>query len=247
VEVQFNELYAACRLIATGDQQRGRQALTALLSAASHRGPRWMLALIHALLADLHGVIGDLLAGIEYFRRAVDLGWNDCVAIWSDPGFIRLSRVPGFADVYSQVHVSPADLEELHWLHAEAAVVVREMTRITAENVGRRDGGITDIPQCPLPTRTPDGAGVLGARATLAVIQHFERESIAAEDLRRKGARAAIDLIDGPTDTFAQRWNDERLAESGAAARRASVQARSFRPSPGLSGVPFPATQFRQS
>ncbi|GAA3474112.1 hypothetical protein [Nonomuraea roseola] len=247
MEVGFNELYAACQPIVYGDMARGRQALTALLPEAWRRGPRWGLAMIHAMLADLHGRLGDVPGGIEHFRAAVDLGWNDCLSIWSDPGFASLARSPHFADIYGRVWISPADLEELGWLRAEATAISQELSWIAAENVGRPDHGTTDVFHCPLPTRTPDGAGVLGARMSLAILQRVGLDLVASSDISRISGLIASDAIGGPSYSPWEVWRSAGLADSRAAARRASAQARAFRPTQGLSTVPVPASTLPRS
>ncbi|WP_155129278.1 hypothetical protein [[Actinomadura] parvosata] len=242
MEVGFNELYAACQPIIYGDMARGRQALTALLPEAWRRGPRWGLAMIHAMLADLHGRGGDVPGGIQHLRAAVELGWNDCLSIWSDPGFAVLSRAPHFAEIYGRVWISPADLEELGWLRAEATAIGQELSRIAAENLDRVDHGLTDVFHVPLPTRAPDGAGVLAARMSLAIMQRVGLDLVASSDISRISGRIAVDAIDGPAYSQWETWHSADLAGSRAAARRASAQARAFRPTPGLSTVPVPAT-----
>ncbi|UBU16146.1 hypothetical protein [Nonomuraea gerenzanensis] len=246
MEVGFNELYAACQPIVYGDLVRGRQALTALLPEAWRRGPRWGLAMIHAMLADLHGRLGDVPGGIEHFRAAVDLGWNDCLSIWSDPGFAALARSPHFAAVHARVWISPADLEELRWLRAEAAAISQELSWIAAENIGRVDHRSTDVFHCPLPTRTPDGGGVPAARMSLAIMQRVGLDLVAASDISRISGQIAVDAIG--TSSYAQEdlWRSAQLADSRAAARRASAEARAFRPTPGLSTVPVPATSLQR-
>jgi hypothetical protein len=242
MEVGFNEVYAACQPIVHGDLARGQQALTALLPEAWRRGPRWTLAMLHAMLADLHGRRGDVPGGMEHFRAAVDLGWNDCLSIWSDPGFAGLARSPHFAEVYGRVWVSPADLEELGWLRAEATAVSQQIGWIAAENIGRIDHGTTDVFHCPLPTRAPDGAGVLAARMSLAILQRVGLDLVASSDITRISGLIATDAIGGPSYADWDVWRSGDLADSRAAARRASAQARAFRPTPGLSTVPVPAT-----
>ncbi|NRQ33392.1 hypothetical protein HII36_16280 [Nonomuraea sp. NN258] len=241
MEVGFDELYTACRPLVHGDVTRGRQALTALLPEAWRRGPRWGLAMIHAMLADLHGRLGDVQGGIGHLRAAVDLGWNDCLTIWSDPGFAALARSPHFEGIYARVWVSPADLEELRWLRAEAGAISQELSRIAAENVGRLDHGLTDVFHCPLPTRAPDGAGVLGARMSLAILQRVGLDLVASSDIARISGLIAVDAIDGPSYPAWEVWRSGDAADSRAAARLAAARARAFRPTPGLSSVPVPA------
>ncbi|GAA2852450.1 hypothetical protein [Nonomuraea rubra] len=242
MEVGFNELYAACRPIVHGDLMRGRQALTALLPEAWRRGPRWGLAMIHAMLADLHGRTGDVPGGIEHFRAAVDLGWNDCLSIWSDPGFAALTRSPHYAGIYGRVWISPADLEELRWLRAEATAISQELGWIAAENLGRVDHGTTDVFHAPLPDRAPDGAGVLAARMSLAIMQRIGLDLVASSDITRISGQIAVDSIGPSSYTQWDMWRSADLAGSRAAARRASAQARAFRPTPGLSNAPVPAS-----
>ncbi|MFB4268116.1 hypothetical protein [Nonomuraea sp. GTA35] len=242
MEVGFNELYAACQPIVYGDMARGRQALTALLPEAWRRGPRWGLAMIHAMLADLHGRAGDVPGGIEHFRAAVDLGWNDCLSIWSDPGFAGLARSPHFAGIYGRVWISPADLEELRWLRAEATAISQQLSWIAAENIGRVDHGSTDVFHAPLPTRAPDGAGVLAARMSLAIMQRIGLDLVASSDITRISGQIAVDAIGESAYSQGDIWRSADLAGSRAAARHASAQARAFRPTPGLSTVPVPAS-----
>ncbi|WP_157548756.1 hypothetical protein [Nonomuraea candida] len=242
MEVGFDELYAACRPLVHGDLARGRHALTALLPEAWRRGPRWGLAMIHAMLADLHGRTGDVPGGMQHFHAAVDLGWNDCLTIWSDPGFAALARSPHFAAVYGRVWITPADLEELGWLRAEATAISQELSWIAAENIGRTDHGTTDVFHAPLPTRAPDGAGVLAARMSLAILQRAGLDLVASSDITRISGLIATDAIGGSSYSDWEIWRSAGLADSRAAARRASAQARAFRPTPGLSTTPVPAT-----
>ncbi len=62
--------YAAVRPALYGNGHKARQTLTAPLPAAWHSG-RWMLALAHAMLADLRGATGDIDGGTDLYPSKI--------------------------------------------------------------------------------------------------------------------------------------------------------------------------------
>ncbi|MFF2747187.1 hypothetical protein ACFVVA_16770 [Kitasatospora sp. NPDC058048] len=269
MEVTFRQFYDTVRTAISGDERQRGGALQRLLTRASEFGPAWMEAHLHAMLADVEAAY-DESSALRHLSKAVDLGWNDCVAMWSGGGFHRLATsftVPTATDIstgnslldrigpptaiafnllYRRITVSPADLEELQWLHRETDQVIQEMFSVTVDNIGRVDGMLTEIPQCPVPGRATHSVGVRGARAFLAVVQLWERQLIGAEDLRRNTMQAAVDLIGGPDYSYWDQQRDGSRADNLAADRRLAVARRSFRPSPRLSAVPEKAPAYRR-
>ncbi|GAA0946879.1 hypothetical protein [Actinocorallia libanotica] len=253
MEIDFEELHEACGAMISGDHEQARSDLGRLLSAAGERGPRWTEALLHALLADVCGRLGDVAGGIAHLRAAVALGWNDCVAAVAEPGLAALAMTPEYRDVYRQITVSPADLEELRWIHAERSAVDHDTSMIIAENVGRKDGSPTEVPQALLPTRTPDGLGVPAARALLRLRQRGQLHAVLVSDRLRSshlGSMAVINNIGGSGFGFGgsgfgspmmEAATSQALASSRAASRREAVRARAFCPTIGLSTLPAPA------
>ncbi|MFE1291191.1 hypothetical protein [Streptomyces sp. NPDC058751] len=45
--------------------------------------------------------------------------------------------------------VTPADLDEPFWLHQEIQVMSRDARRASVDNIGRRDVGVSLLPQPP--------------------------------------------------------------------------------------------------
>lgn len=258
MEIGSEELHEACGTLISGDHEQARRDLGRVLPAARERGPRWMEGLLHALLADVSGRLGNAADGVERFRAAVAAGWNDCVAAVVEPGLAALAGVPGYREVYGRMVVSPADLEELRWIHAERANIDHDTSMMIAENVGRKDGSPTEVPQVLLPTRTPDGLGVPAARALLRLRQRSQLHAVLTSDTLRGSHLASMSVIDsigsspfggsgfggsgfGFGSPAMEAASSQALANSRAATRREAVRARAFCPTIGLSTVAVPA------
>ncbi|MDX6742112.1 hypothetical protein [Actinocorallia sp. A-T 12471] len=258
MEIGFDELYEACAAVVSGDHAQARHDLARLLPETVARGPRWMEGLVRALLADTAGRAGDLAEGMEHFRAAVAVGWNDCVAAVREPGLAALTAAHGYRDVYRRIAVSPADLEELRWIHAERACVDHDTMLMIGENAGRKDSSATEVPQCALPTRTPDGLGVPAARAMLRTTQRTQLASVLTSDTMRRSHVTSMSIIanmgsspfggSGFGSGFGlspamEAASSQALANSRAATRREAVWARAFCPTIGLSNSAVPAPE----
>ncbi|MEO3782354.1 hypothetical protein ABGB12_03425 [Actinocorallia sp. B10E7] len=261
MEIGFEELHEACGTMISGDHEQARRDLGGLLTAVREHGPRWMEGLLHALLADACGRLGNTADGIEHFRAAVATGWNDCVAAVTEPGLAALSAAPEHREVYRRITVSPADLEELRWIHAERANIDHDTGMMITENVGRKDGSPTEVPQVLLPTRTPDGLGVPAARAMLRLRQRGQLHAVLTSDTLRRSHLTSMAVIGnigsspfggsgfggsgfggmGFGSQAMEAASSQALANSRAVTRRAAVRARSFCPTIGLSTLPAPA------
>ncbi|GAB2868113.1 hypothetical protein GCM10022221_81190 [Actinocorallia aurea] len=252
----FEEFYGACGAVISGDREQGRRDLEGVLPAVVARGPRWMEGLVRVLLADLAGRSGDVGEGLGQLGAAVDAGWNDCVAWGEEAGLAALAGSPGGLELRGRIAVSPADLEELRWIHAERASVDHDTMMMIGENIGRKDSSATEVPQVALPIRSPDGLGVLAARAMLRMRQRSQLDSVLASDTMRRSHVTSMSIIGnmgsspfggsgfgsgfGYGSAAMEAASSQALANSRAATRRQAVLARSFRPTSGLSNVPVP-------
>ncbi|WP_106399943.1 hypothetical protein [Actinocorallia populi] len=251
MEIGFEELHEACGTMISGDHEQARRDLGRLLPAVEERGPRWMEGLLRALLADIGGRLGDVADGIGHFRAAVALGWNDCVAAVAEPGLAALAASPEHRRIYERITVSPADLEELRWIHAERASIDHDTSVMIAENIGRKDGSPTEVPQVLLPTRTPGGLGVPAARALLRLRQRGQLYAVQVSDTLRSSHVSSMAVINnmgsspfggsGFGSPAMEAASSQALANSRATTRREAVRARAFCPTIGLSTAPAPA------
>jgi len=258
MEIGFEELHEACGTVISGDHEQARRDLGRLLPAVRERGPRWMEGLVHFLLAEVEGRLGNVAGGIGHFRAAVAVGWNDCVAAVAEPGLAALAAAPEHRQVYGRIAVSPADLEELRWIHAERANIDHDTSMMITENVGRKDGSPTEVAQNPLPTRTPDGLGVPAARALLLMRQRGQLHAVLTSDTLRSSHLSSMAVIGnmgsspfggsgfggsgfGFGSPAMEAASSQALANSRAATRREAVRARAFCPTIGLSTVAVPA------
>lgn len=253
MEIGFEELHRACGTMISGDHEQALLDLGGLLPAVRERGPGWMEGLLLALLADVSGRLGDITGGIEHFRAAVATGWNDCVAAAGEPGLAALSASPEYRRIYGLIRVSPADLEELRWLHAERAHIDHDTSMMISENIGRKDSSPTEVPQSALPTRAPDGPGVPAARALLRLRQLSQLHAVQVSDNMRRSHVTSMSVINnigsspfggsgfGFGSPAMEAASSQALANSRAATRREAVRARAFRPTIGLSNTPAPA------
>lgn len=255
MEIGFEELHQACGTMISGEYEQARRDLGGLLPEARARGPRWMEALLHVLIADACGRLGDLAEGIGHLRAAVELGWNDCVAVTAEPGLAALAAVPEYQEIYGRIMVSPADLEELRWIHAERINIDHDTQMMISENVGRKDSSPTEVPQTPLPTRAPHGLGVPAARALLRLRQLSQLHAVQTSDALRRSHLTSMAVIGnigsspfggsgfglGVGSPAMEAATSKAMADSRAATRREAVRARAFCPTIGLSSVPVPA------
>lgn len=258
MEIGFEELHEACGTMISGDHEQARHDLGRLLSVVGERGPRLMEGLLRALLADVEGRLGNVAGGVEHFRAAVEIGWNDCVAAVTEPGLAALAVSPEYRQVYGRIVVSPADLEELRWIHAERSNIDHDTSMMITENVGRKDGSPTEVPQVLLPTRTPEGLGVPAARALLRLRQRGQLHAVLVSDTLRGSHLSSMAVIGnmgsspfggsgfggsgfGFGSPAMEAASSQALANSRAATRREAVRARAFCPTIGLSTVPAPA------
>ena len=251
----FEELHEACGTMISGDHEQARRDLGGLLTAVVERGPRWMEGLLLALLADVSGRLGDITGGLAYFRAAVEAGWNDCVAAAAEPGLAALATAPGYREVHRRIMVSPADLEELRWIHAERVCIDHDTNAMIAENFGRKDSSMTEVPQTPLPTRTPDGLGVPAARAMLLLRQRSQLHTVMTSDTLRRSHLTSMAVINnigsspfggsgfGFGSPMMEAASSQALANSRATTRRDAVRARAFCPTIGLSTVAAPVPE----
>ncbi|RKT08184.1 hypothetical protein BX286_6268 [Streptomyces sp. 3211.6] len=83
-------------------------------------------------------------------------GFNDCVALHIAP-LRPLHHDPRFRALYQRMRVTPADLDELFWLHQEMQLMSRDAQNACVDNIGRLDTGVSLLPQppCRPANRTP--------------------------------------------------------------------------------------------
>ncbi|MET7782433.1 hypothetical protein ABZU94_37150 [Streptomyces mirabilis] len=68
-----------------------------------------------------------------------------------------LHHDPRFRALYQRMRITPADLDELFWLHQEMQIMSRDAQNACVDNIGRLDTGVSLLPQAPCrpANRTP--------------------------------------------------------------------------------------------
>ncbi|WP_405982676.1 hypothetical protein [Streptomyces sp. NBC_00158] len=205
-----------------------------VIARATALGPAgaWLVAAGHASLAGMALARGQAEPVLFHLDAAVTAGFNDCVALHSGP-VLPLHHDPRFRALYQRIRVTEGDLDEFYWLHREMQAAVRDAQDATVDDIDRLDGGVSLLPQTPLPTREPDTAGVLITRIDLAAAQTALQRTAVKAEFQRASGNNALSLIDDTWD-YAGARRDARYADDRDTRRRRSVEARAFTERPGV-------------
>ncbi|MER5398248.1 hypothetical protein [Streptomyces sp. NPDC002599] len=211
-----------------------------VVARATALGPdgTWLVAAGNAGLAGLAVARRQTGQALSHLDMAVTAGYNDCVALHM-PALRPLHNDPHFRAVYQRMRVTPADLDEFFWLHQEMRVMSRDAQRASIDNIGRRDVGVSLLPQAPLPTRTPNTAGVLITRIDLAAAQTSLQQAATNSDIQRSSGNIGLSVIDDSWDHSRARRDAWRADELESQRRRAAA-ARAFVERPGVGTVLSP-------
>ncbi|MFG3343796.1 hypothetical protein ACGF1Z_01895 [Streptomyces sp. NPDC048018] len=229
-------------LLTEGAATAGTRGLHDVVARATALGPEgaWIAAAGRGNLAGLACLRGETEVAILHLEAAVADGYNDCVALHVPP--VRpLHGDPRFRALYQRMRVTPADLDELFWLHREMRTMVSDAQQASVDNIGRLDTGVSSLPQAPMPTRRPHTPGVLATRLDLAATGTALRQAALKAEFQRSSGNTSLSLID---DT----WDDDRArrdawdADALETSRRRAAEARAFveRPGAGTTLVPCP-------
>ncbi|MFD7556450.1 MULTISPECIES: hypothetical protein [unclassified Streptomyces] len=211
-----------------------------IMARATALGPdaAWLAASGHATLAGLALVRGQADEVIHHLDTAVAGGFNDCVALHSAP--IRpLHGDPRFRALYERMRVTPADLDELFWLHQEMQIMTRESQDATVDNIGRLDTGVSPLPAAPMPTRRPNTPGVLITRIDLAVTQAALQQAAIKAEFQRSAGNTSLSLIDDTWD-YPRARRDAWDADVLDTRRHQAAAARAFVERPGVGTMLIP-------
>ncbi|MER7756955.1 hypothetical protein [Kitasatospora sp. NPDC097643] len=211
-----------------------------VIARAGTLGPdgAFLVAAGHGGLTGLAIKHGQTEQALHHLDAAVTFGYNDCVALHM-PLLRPLHDDPRFRALYQRMRITPADLDELYWLHQEIQIMSRDATRASIDNINRHDTGVALLPQAPLPTRTPNTAGLLISRIELAAAQTALQQAAMRSDMSRSSGNVSLSLIDDSWDYAAAR-RDAWRADDLESHRRQAAAARAFVERPGASTLVIP-------
>ncbi|WP_031070164.1 hypothetical protein [Streptomyces sp. NRRL WC-3742] len=211
-----------------------------VIARASVLGPdaAWLVAAGHSGLSGLAFKAQQTDAMLYHLDQAVTYGFNDCLALHSPP-MRAFHQDPRFRASYQRIRITLADLDEVTWAHRELLLMSRDASRAAVDNVGRRDTGISPLPQAPLPTRVPDTPGVLITRVELSAAQTaLQRAAIKAETGRASG-NVSLSLVSDDWDHAGAR-RDAWRADELETHRQQAAAGRAFVERPGVSTLVIP-------
>ncbi|MEY9873196.1 hypothetical protein ABH931_002678 [Streptacidiphilus sp. MAP12-33] len=211
-----------------------------VIARAATLGPdaAWLVGAGHSGLAALAFLHRQLDRALFHLDAAVTAGFNDCVALHA-AALRPLHEDPRFRAIYQRMHITTADLDELLWIHREMHMMSQDARRASVENIGRRDLGISRLPQALIPTRVPNTPGVLIARIDLAATQTVLQRAIVKAEISRAGGNASISAVSYNWNEHGAR-RDAWRADDLESQRRQSAAARAFVERPGLSTLIAP-------
>ncbi|MFJ8622286.1 hypothetical protein ACIRD3_05510 [Kitasatospora sp. NPDC093550] len=211
-----------------------------VVARAAALGPdgAWLAAAGHVGLGDLAYAHGQTDQAVLHLEAAVAAGYNDCVALHVAP-MRPLHQHPRFRAAYQRMRITQADLDELHWLHREMQITMREAQQATVDNLGRLDTGVSQLPQAPLPTREPHTAGVLITRVDLAAAQSAVQQAFLKAEFQRSAGNVSLDLVSDTWD-YPRARHDAWRADDLDTQRLRAAEARAFVERPGLGSMLIP-------
>lgn len=214
--------------------------------------PPWMRNEVLAGLSCASFGLGESEAGLTHFAQAVEAGFNNYIAIHQIPVLRTYFDHPEFRRIYASMRISPADLQELHWLYAEIRSISHDTNMMITENTGRADDDWTVVLQSAIPARTPQSPAILVMREVLRHFQTQQRSLVQQSDQSRMShnmQRRIIQNYPGGGNTPAHSSNPysrEKIEESRRQAvrraenRQLAITRRHFSLPPGTSTAPEP-------
>lgn len=218
--------------------------------------PAWARAEAFAGKARALFGLGDRAGCLIAMEEAVKAGF-DCYPVFRDsPHFKGLHGDPTFRELYGRMRVSPADDHEAGWLFGEIRAVNNDTTTMIQENMNRKDGDWTQVPQVPIPDRPTRSATVTLLREVLRITQFQQKRMVAESDRSRishrtmmggianwPGSRSDNPIVQDRRDQNRQADanRDRQLAQQRYQQRLAQVRQRQYVPAGGdTNPVPVP-------
>ncbi|GAB7188102.1 hypothetical protein ATKI12_7933 [Kitasatospora sp. Ki12] len=198
----------------------------------------WLVAFGNSGLAGLAFKHRQVDQALYHLDVAVTAGYNDCLELHA-PALVAYHGDPRFRALYQRMRITLADLDELQWLHREVVIMSQEASQASVDNIGRRDTGISLLPQAPLPTRVPNTPGILASRLEVAAVQTALRQAAWNAEVSRSSGNTSLSLIDDTWDYPGARrdaWDADVLDTR----REQAAAARAFVERPGLSTLVVP-------
>jgi tetratricopeptide (TPR) repeat protein len=191
--------------------------------------PGWLKAASEYEVAELYGALGQTDNAIASFRRAVEVGFDDCLTPRSSPRLAAIVTNPTVTQALSRIKISEADLRELMWLKSEVEHAEHDARMMITDNINRVDQNPTEIPQAQLPTRPTASAAVLYWRQQLLLMQRAQRDFVKKSDHERMTHVPTMGVITGAPSPPAV-LESTRRARAVAESRKAEIRKRAFIP-----------------
>ena len=123
------------RLGALTDNKEYREAINVYKRLqAQPATPGWLKAASEYEMAELYGAMNEANNAIAALRRAVQLGFDDCLTPRSAERLADVLRDPRAAQVLAGMKIAEGDLHELVWLRAEAQNAHHDARMMIIEN-----------------------------------------------------------------------------------------------------------------
>jgi hypothetical protein len=206
--------------------------------AINSNSPDWLKAFSFVEMSVASLESGNQATGREYFAKAVDLGYDDCLEIGKQDALKRASSEPQFKAIIQRMKISEADLNELFWLKKEFDLIDHDARMMITANINRMDQDPTEIPQSAIPIRPTKSLGVIAAREMVRLMQSIQKNVVQQSDQQRIEHVATMGVIQG-TDQSAVLLSKAETARQ-AESRKLEVQKRAYSPPANLSTTPAP-------
>jgi hypothetical protein len=217
------------KLTELADSKHYREAINGYKRLEAQSGtPWWLQAASEYEIAELYGLLDEMDNAIAALRRAVQLGFDDCISPSTSKNLAATLRNPQVAKALAAMKIREADFRELVWLKAETQQAEHDARMMITENINRVDQHPTEIPQAQLPTRPTTSAGVLYWRQQLMLMQRAQRDYVNKSDKERMAHAAAMRVIAGASASAA--LESAARARVAADSRKAEIRKRAFVP-----------------
>lgn len=208
----------------------------------------WQDSASYADLAYLYFTVKQGDAALDAFEKAVQLGYDDFVAVHEQAAFKPYYGNARFKAAYGKMRISPADTFEIYWLSGEIQSAVHDMTMMIQENTGRKDAVFTEVPQQQISIRKTTSVGVMTNRMVLDIVQGMQRDNVRQSDLSRINHLLQMGIInqmpggDGSNTaaTTKEVQESRRRADDQARQRQQAIAKRRFVLPAGISTTPGP-------
>jgi tetratricopeptide (TPR) repeat protein len=196
--------------------------------------PQWLKASAYFEIASIKLQQGKKEEGLASIDKAVELGFDDCIAIQQD-AFAELKGSKEIASRLDRMKISEADYHELFWLKSEMQNLEHDIKMMITENINRADSDFTETPQSQIPSRETKSASVLYARANVKLMQEIQKKYVKQSDEERIQHNATMGIVGGGPNQQAILISKQEAAER-AESRRKDVLRRVYKEQPGDSG-----------